>query len=214
MELDQADALLRPDPLPLEMGVQRLDSGQILVAARTHMRECTGAMFEWWFRFAPDTEQYTWWHPGDHVSSRWWEQQPGTHVGSTHEVEERLAGGEVHHLFIQFHDDRETFSEAALADARETGAVSGLVCARIGVGPEPPRDAQGRIQGGRMTHVARDTPFGTVLRSRFWLPAELPEPFALDLMQHAYSEFFYLSRFLPALYIAEGRKEHPVPLPW
>ena len=35
MEFTEAGALLRPDPLPLEMGVERLPSGQLHVAART-----------------------------------------------------------------------------------------------------------------------------------------------------------------------------------
>jgi DAPG hydrolase PhiG domain len=76
-----------------------------------------------------------------------------------------------------------------------------------------------------MTHVARDTPYGCVLRSRFWLgaglggsPEELralfPDEVGLELMKHAYSEFFYLSRFLPSLYIAEQRESEPAPLPW
>jgi hypothetical protein len=33
-------------------------------------------------------------------------------------------------------------------------------------------------------------------------------------MKHAYSEFFYLSRFLPSLYIAEQRELEAVPVPW
>jgi hypothetical protein len=225
MNLDEADALLRPDPLPLEMGIRRLDTGVLLVAARTDMPACTGAMFEWWFRFAPDTQQYSWWHPTDHVSSEWYETTPGTHVGSTHDVRERLGGEEVLRLHIQFHDPAETFSAAAIEEAVATGGVSGLVCARMGIGDEPPRDDRGRPMNGRMTHVARDTPFGMVLRSRFWLgeglraarevlEAALPEATGLGLMKHANTEFNYLSRFLPSLYYAEQRDEVGAPDPW
>ena len=89
VELDDAAVLLNPEPLSLEMGIQRLPSGQLHVAARTDMYRCSGAMFEWWFRFAPDTQQYSWWHPLDHVSSGWRETNPRTHVGSTHLVEEK-----------------------------------------------------------------------------------------------------------------------------
>lgn len=63
------------------------------------------------------------------------------------------------------------------------------------------------------------------MRTRFWLgagldaPGEqlrelLPDALGLGLMKHAYSEFQFLSRFLPSLYIAEQRDEEPVPLPW
>jgi DAPG hydrolase PhiG domain len=57
-----------------------------------------------------------------------------------------------------------------------------------------------------------------VLRSRFWLgadaPEPVPEPVGLGLMQHAYTEFHYLSKFLPSLYIAENRETEDPPFPW
>lgn len=225
MEFRDADALLNPAPLPLEMGIERLDSGVLHVAARTNMRDCKGRMFEWWFRFAPGDQQYAWWHPGDHISSKWWETSPDTHVGSTHEVEERIGRDEVLRLWIAFHDPTETFSADGYLTAVEGGDVSTAVCARIGIGDEPPRDEHGHLRGGRMTHVARDTPYGCALRSHFWLgeglgaPADelktqLPDEVGLGLMKHAYSEFFYLSKFLPSLYIAEQREVEPLPLPW
>jgi hypothetical protein len=76
-----------------------------------------------------------------------------------------------------------------------------------------------------MAHICRDTPDGMVLRSRFWLgggsgiPAEelrkaIPDQVGLGLMRHANTEFKYLSRFLPSLYIADRREDEPVELPW
>jgi hypothetical protein len=218
VELDQAAELLNPDPLPLEMGIQRLESGQLHVAARTDMHRCKGRMFEWWFRFAPNTQQYAWWHPIDHVSSAWRETNPRTHIGSTHVVEEKLGGDEVLSLLINFQDPALTFGEDVVREARESGAVSGLVCAHLGLSADPPRDEEGRPIGGRMTHICRDTEWGMVLRSRFWLGVGMPEPVpeevGLGLMQHAYTEFHYLSRFLPSLYIAENRDSEPPPYPW
>ncbi len=225
MDFVHADRVLDPAPMPLEMGVERLDSGVLHVAARTDMPNCKGSMFEWWFRFAPDDEQYAWWHPADHVSSKWWETSPHTHIGSTHEVEERIGGDAILKLFIAFHDPTDTFTAETWESAVRAGDVSTAICARIGIGEEPPRDDAGRPRGGRMTHVARDTPYGMVLRSHFWLgeglgaPADdlralLPEEMGLGLMKHAHSEFFYLARFLPSLYIAGQRETEPVPLPW
>ena len=225
VELDEAAVLLDPGPLPLEMGIQRLPSGQLHVAARTEMPGCKGRMFEWWFRFAPDTQQYAWWHPIDHVSSAWRETNPRTHIGSTHVVEEKLGGEEVHFLHINFHDPAELFGEDAVARARQSGDVSGLVCAYIGFGEEPQRDSQGHPLGSRLAHIARDTPDGMVLRSRFWLGAGLglpadelreavPDELGLGLMQHASTEFKYLARFLPSLYMAEQREEEAPALPW
>jgi hypothetical protein len=36
----------------------------------------------------------------------------------------------------------------------------------------------------------------------------------LGLMRHANTEFEYLSRLLPSLYIADRREDEPVELPW
>src|SRR5665648_540724 len=63
MEFSEAKRLLNPDPLPLEMGVERLPSGQLHVAVRTYMLGCTGEMFQWWFGSGPDARDYAWWHP-------------------------------------------------------------------------------------------------------------------------------------------------------
>src|SRR4051812_40325060 len=142
------------------------------VAARTDMPHCKGRMFEWfvewWFRFAPDSYQYAWWHPIDHVSSEWVETSAMTHVGSTHLVSERLGGEEVYPLQIHFIDPAELFGDAYAA-ARDRGDISAIVAAQIGIGSDPLRDDRGRPNNGRMAHICRDTPDGMVLRSRFWL---------------------------------------------
>lgn len=225
VEFGRAADLLDPAPHPVEMGVVRCPSGPLHVAARTDMPGCQGRMFEWWFRFAPDDRQYAWWHPLDHVSSQWRETSATTHIGSTHLVEERLGPDPtVHQLQIHFVDPRELFG-SAYDGALERDDVSGCVAAQIGIGPEPLRDERGRPSMGRMAHICRDTDTGMILRSRFWLgegtglaAAELrqviPDALGLGLMQHAHTEFKYLSRFLPALYAAENRDRETVALPW
>ena len=223
-ELDAAARLLDPGPLTLEMGVQRQESGVLHVAARTDMPHCKGRMFEWWFRFAPDTRQYAWWHPLDHVASEWFETSPTTHVGSTHVVQERLGSSEeVYALQIHFIDPSELFGTQAYEDAKADGRVAAIVAAQIGIGPEPLRDERGRPNMGRMAHIARDTPDGLVLRSRFWLgagtglepaalAAAIPDAIGLQLMQHAHTEFKFLARFLPSLYLGDNPNE--VTVPW
>jgi hypothetical protein len=141
--VEEAAVFLDPSPHALEMGVQRLDSGQLLVAARTHMPGCSGRMFEWWFRFAPDTRQYAWWHPLDHVSSRWVETSPRTHVGSTHLVEERLGAEEVYELQIHFIDPAELFGAEAVQEALDAGHVSAIVAAQLARGPSPSATSAG-----------------------------------------------------------------------
>jgi hypothetical protein len=228
MNTSEADRLLDPTPMPLETGYERLPDGVLHVAIRTDMHGCTGEMFEWWFRSRPDTQHYTWWHPVDHVSSEWLECAAGTHIGSIHKVQERFTGSPVEQLLIQFRDPAEFFDAALLQAARAAKRVSAIVCARGGQSWEAPRDPQGRIMGARLFHVLRDTDWGCVLRSHFFLGHDLParglaaqqvqamvpDAMAPGLLAHCYNEFTFLSRFLPSLFIAENRSERAVHLPW
>ena len=225
MDFDEATRLLSPDPLPLEMGVERLASGQLHVAVRTYLMGCTGAMFQWWFGTGPNAREYAWWNPVDHVGSEWLDlPEDGSGIGSTHVADERLADDEVHSLRIRFYDPVETFGDE-FAAAKERGHISAAVLADIGLGAEPPLDERGRPLGGKLVHLGRDTPFGMVLRSNFWLghglplspeelEVEMPLQLGLNLMKHSSQEWFYLARFLPALYIAERRDEEPAPVAW
>ena len=177
------------------------------MAARTDMPGCKGRMFEWWFRFQPDTQQYLWWHPGDHVSSSWRD--------STHVIQERFDGGEVQDLLAQFTDPTELFGAETVDAARASGDVSAIAYARSGLASAG-LDSEGRPQGVRLLHVGRDTPWGMVLRTRFWMgvgapPGAVPVEAGLALMKHAYEEFHLLARFLPSLYSAENAEAE---LPW
>jgi hypothetical protein len=229
MRFDDIEALLDPAPLQLETGWDRLPDGVLHAAARTDMRGCTGEMFEWWFRWRPDSQKYAWWHPGDHFSSEWGGRlEPDTHVGSEHIVNESLANIPATDLIVQFRDTTEFFDSGAYEVSRKSGAVSGAIVARIGMSHEPPRAPDGRVIGGRLLHICRDTPGGMVLRSHFFLgqdlpaagfspeqvAAEIPDIFAVNLVQHAYNEMTFLSRFLPSLFQAENRGTHQVALPW
>lgn len=228
MQLTEANRLLDPTPMLLETGYERLPDGVLHVACRTDLHGCTGEMFEWWFRSRPNTQQYVWWHPVDHVSSDWEGGSADTHVGSTHIVEEFFTGLPAAKLLIQFRDNAEFFDPVAYQAAKSGGRVSASVCGRTGMSWEAPRLPDGRLLGGRLLHVGRDTPWGCALRSHFYMgqdlpaigksPAEIaemiPDAFAVGLLQHCYNEFTFLSRFLPSLFIAENRKTHKVAVPW
>lgn len=228
MLFSEADRLLQPEPMPLETGYERLPDGVLHVACRTDLHGCTGEMFEWWFRFRPNTQPYVWWHPVDHLFSEWRGGTPDTHVGSEHVVEERFTGLPAEKALIQFRDPGEFFDPQAYREARAQGRISAAVCGRIGLSWETPRLPDGRLLGGRLLHMGRDTPWGCALRSHFYLGLDLPpagmspqdvaaltpERFGVALLQHCYNEFTFLSRFLPSLFIAENRRTHPVQLPW
>ena len=228
MMFSEVGQLLRPEPLRLETGYERLEDGVLHVACRTDMHGCSGEMFEWWFRSRPNTQQYIWWHPRDHVSSEWIEPRDGTHVGSIHVVEECISGLPAQKLSIQFCDAAEFFEPAAYAEARRSKAVTAAVCGRVGVSHEPPRTEHGEVIGSRVLHIARDTPWGCCLRSHFYLGQDLPplgvsahdiEQLVPDelggaLLQHCYNEMTFLSRFLPSLFIGDNRDRITVELPW
>ena len=228
MKLSEVALLLQPAPLDLEMGQERFTDGVLHVACRTDLHGCTGEMFEWWFRFRPDTQKYIWWHPIDHVFSTWIEGRENTHVGSIHVVEEFFTGLPAEKLSIQFREAHEFFEPVAYQQARAGGQVSAAVCARIGLSHEPKRDEEGRVLGGRLLHIGRDTPWGCALRSHFYLGQDLPslgmsaaeieslfpDAFGRALLQHCYNEFIFLSRFLPSLYIAENRARVFIAVPW
>jgi hypothetical protein len=214
--------------MALEMGFERLGDGVLHVAARTDMRGCTGAMLEWWFGSRPGTREYLWWHPLDHVASAWSETREGTHIGSIHHATERFTGSEPEQLAIQFREPAEFFDAGELAAARASGAVSAVICAHGGPGPEPRRRPDGAVIGTRLIHLCRDTPWGMVLRTHFFLGYDLPrlgmprammdeqfpDHLAPNLLQHCYDEFTTLSRFLPSLYEAEAGGVRPPRRSW
>jgi hypothetical protein len=229
MRLDEASALLNPYPLALETGVERLEDGVLHVAVRTDMHDCTGEMFEWWFRSRPDTQQYVWWHPIDHVSSFWeGDLSDDTHVGSLHVVQEKLTELPTQDLLIQFRDTEEFFDIDEYDQARKAGAVSAAVLGRTGFGHDAPRDPSGKVMGGRLLHVGRDVEWGLAMRSHFYMgqdlpalgmpaaevEAQVPMELGFALLQHAYNEFTYLSRFLPSLWLGENRDRLDITPPW
>ena len=133
-------------------------------------------MLEWWFRWRCDTQKYMWWHPIDHISSHWQgELSPDTHIGSEHVVSEYFSGLPAADLIVQFREPSEFFDADAYAKARDSGAVTGVVVGRAGMTHNPPRTDDGRVLGGRLLHIARDTEWGMALRSHFYMGADLPD---------------------------------------
>ena len=163
----------------------------------------------------------------DHVGSEWLElPDDGTGIGATHVAAERLADDVVHDLKIRFYDPVETFGDE-FAAAPRSAATSRPRCWPTSGSARSRRETSAAARsGGKLVHLGRDTPFGLVLRSNFWLgyglplsperagAGDAPARWASSLMQHSSQEWFYLMRFLPALYIAERRDEVPAPVAW
>ncbi|CAO3404469.1 DAPG hydrolase family protein [Azospirillum palustre] len=218
------DDLLNPAPVRLETGISRLESGALVVAVRTDLHGCKGRMLDWWFKQFDTTRHLHWWHPLDHVEHRGWDRhwrKGETYIGATIRAVEALGDIPPVSAVIKFHDPAELFAPDAYRLAMADGQVSAAVYARIGFGDDVALDADGDPLDGQMVHVARDTSYGAVLRSRFILGQtakaaghEQPDAIGFGLLQHCYTEFSYLAKLLPSLYWGDRANRGEVPLLW
>jgi DAPG hydrolase PhiG domain len=102
MDINNAYMMLEHGTQPLEHGYYRQSDGCWYIACLTDLgTDCTGEMFDWWFRNCSDTERFKWWHPRDHKSGNWDPQffavQPedrstGYYVHHSHKTSEVIAG--------------------------------------------------------------------------------------------------------------------------
>lgn len=223
-ELSRIDDMLSPGPLHMETGISRLDNGVLMVSIRTDMHGCKGRMLDWWFKFFETSQHIRWWHPRDHVEHGGWDdkwRRDENYIGATIRITQALADIPPVKGVLKFRDPKELFTAAKVEDALQKGDVSALVYARLGFGDDVVTDENGDPVDGYMVQMARDTPFGCVLRSRFYLGCASAQPdidasdrLGLNLLLHCYTEFTYLSRFLPALYYGEHANGELPPLPW
>ncbi|OWW22732.1 DAPG hydrolase family protein [Noviherbaspirillum denitrificans] len=223
-ELSHIDSMLSPKPLHIETGISRLASGVLMVSIRTDLHGCKGRMLEWWFKFFETSQHIRWWHPHDHVEHGGWDSnwiRDKNYLGATIRITQALAEIPPVMGILKFRDPKEIFTPALVDDAFEKGDISALVYARLGFGDQVRLSDNGDPIDGHMVQMARDTPYGCVLRSRFYLGAasrqpeiDVPDQLGLNLLLHCYTEFTYLSRFLPSLYYGEHANGEKAPLPW
>lgn len=222
LELSEAARLLEPGDLPLENGFADLDSGQTLVAVRTEMPGCTGAMFEWWMGWhTVEAERYKLWHPRDHVANGTREMlgddpslSDREKYMTTHYVTEYI-GGRRYEIRITFVDPAELFGEGADLTA---GGTTALICGRVDLQDAP-------IHLGWLVHQIRECEGRTEMRSRFWLGVPevlgsskddlrnkllgsavvrrllVPRTLGRDMVVHCAMEMNHLARFLPQLFM-------------
>ncbi|WP_291328767.1 hypothetical protein [Desulfovibrio sp. UCD-KL4C] len=210
--------LLSPAPLKVEMGVIDGPEPLITVAVRTDLHGCSGKMLDWWFKFFETTEHIKWWHPLDHVAHYGWDEnwhKGKSYIGATVSAKEKLADLPAVAAKLKFHAAEDFFAPADLEEAYSNNWLSAAICSSIGFGDDIILDEDGDPMDGEMMHLARDTDFGCVLRSRFLLGKQHPVPLeiSLNLMRHCYNEFTYLSNFLPSLYHADNPGVE-IPRPW
>jgi hypothetical protein len=89
------------------------------------------------------------------------------HAGSTHLVEEYFSGMPAEKLSIQFRSSLEFFDKTKYQSGLQTGDITASVYGHVGFSHEPDRDEDGKVIGGRLPHMGRDTSWGCVLLSHF-----------------------------------------------
>jgi hypothetical protein len=215
LPLKEANLLLSNPYLPLEAGVAITEDGMHHIAASTYMRDCTGAMLDWWFGWIHHTEHYKLWHPRDHLFSDWEgpRDNTSTYVGGHHLVHEYI-GGNLCKLKISFKDPREYFGSNWKDEFAQAGYAT-AICGRVGEWHEETGEV---VYGGHLIHLIKNESDGVRMRSRFWLGdipglsaeqrrAAVPDAFAMGLLQHATEEMAILAHILPDLYEKYSRSK-------
>ena len=144
-------------------------------------------MIDWWWDHIDNSERYRLWHPKDHKSFEW-EVSPGSvkgHVGAIHRVVETIEGRPTT-LRIRWENPD---SIPLKAEFEHKNAASVL------------NNKDKPISW--ILHEYHSIPNGTLLRSTFRLPAQVPNSFIEDLRKHNIEEIGYFTEFLPRLYEEE-----------
>jgi len=145
----------------------------------------TPEMIDWWWDNM-DNDSYILWQPEDHVALEW--QIPPAkagHAGAIHMACEKISEIPAHILRIRW--------EEPSAAPIKTICRHVNVGSALGPGPED-------IPMSSLVHEYEATPYGTVIRSTFILPAILPQTFLDALNRHNVAEMNRFPVFLPELY--------------
>jgi hypothetical protein len=197
MEISDATQILLVDEWADE--IETLSSTRLRVAAVDHLDGISPAMLKWWFANM-DEESYMRFHPCDHRKFAWTRnKQPGTYLGATHLTYHQYGGGEAPIIRSEI-----TFIEPTeLLDAREISrpGVELALCAQVHLVDE--QDQPDDFEMGRFMHVGIARPYGTELRSCWWLnvgPATDIDLVTNGRLRHVHEEFGYLQGFLRSIY--------------
>lgn len=220
LPLARIDQLADSPVLPAETGWCWLPDGVGYVAVMTRMPGVSGEMIDWWFDWHPrDPERYKLWHPIAHFDNRL--EQSEAHTGkafwgATHYPVEDVGTGK-EELRIQFKRPSELgFSSDLLDHPRVATCVGGWV-----------GSVERRARFAQVTHVFLKADDGLLLRSRFWLGANIrpdwggnlvarvantrpirrvaiPRAAPARLAHHCADEFANLASILPDLYSSES----------
>lgn len=181
-------------------GSEHSEAGELILRAVDEMHGVEPEMLGWFFANL-DRERYFDFHPQDHYEFAWTRgKQPGEYVGATHLTHQRYGGASSPLM-------RAEISFVPVPDWEPDPDQVGFVLSGI----IHPVDDDGPAEdpSGRFVHVGMRCPYGTELRSCWWLrpvPADEEEAATAARLRHVHEEFGYLNDFLPDLYAREATR--------
>ncbi|MFX1363734.1 MAG: DAPG hydrolase family protein [Promethearchaeota archaeon] len=144
-------------------------------------------MIDWWWDHIDNSERYKLWHPKDHKSFEW-EISPENikgHVGAIQRVVETIEGRPTT-LRIRWENPDSIPIKAEFKHKNAASVINNK--------DEPIT---------WVLHEYHSIPKGTILRSTFRLPAQVPNSFIEHLRKHNIEEIGFFTEFLPKLYEEE-----------
>lgn len=151
----------------METGWTRTGHGTLIVSCLTDMPGVTAAMWDWWFGWhLRDSARYKLWHPEAHQRAIVGDDRSGDrdltdrerYIDNVSYVDEYVGAKKVR-LAIRFVDP------TTLGFVNRPGTTH--ICGRIGVTYLP-------VAAGWVIHQVRPTPYGSEMRSRFFMgPGEI-----------------------------------------
>lgn len=156
-------------------------SGEISPVVNEHeLHGVSPEMITWWWDNIDCSERYKLWHPKDHLAFEWIVPPSEGHVGTIQLATEKI-GGVPMALKIRWEDPRAVNTEFQNILVASVLSDNGRVLIRF-------------------THEYEERPYGTKMRSTFYLPKKVPWFVKRGLKKHNIEEMANFPLFLPALY--------------
>jgi len=137
-------------------------------------------MISWWWDHIDSTEQYKLWHPKDHIFFSWLVPPGTSHIGAISRCIEKIAGIPMT-LDIRWEDPSTVKTEFKNILVASIISEDGTVIMRF-------------------MHEYESAPYGTKMRSTFYLPKKVPGFVKKGLKKHNIEEMAKFPAFLPELY--------------
>lgn len=209
---DDKNLILTDESLQSEVGYGKMADGSYLVSMVCPMPNITPEMILWWFWWhAQKSERYRVWFPGEHFAVSYSRKDRDyfktdslpEFKNNTQYPTERIGGIRLP-LRIDFTEPSEFgFSKEYMSQNN----IPLIMCGHVGA-------FKGLVWHTEMAHIFKQTEYGLMLISRFWIGKNLKNPLlrkiiltdetAKGMAEHCCVEYRNLAEILPELYESES----------